>query len=310
MYSTRLAHLLLVVLSIVTFTQAAWFDFTLLQRSDGLVIRQDTNSSSAAAADDDKPVASASATEAAPTTSEKEKTTKAEETTTEAPPPATTSDKPAPTTKDDPPAPTTKDGNNGGGAAPVPSPTKDTPTAQPTNGGGSQPSPTSGGGGGGNVNPAPTTSSDGDKTTAAPSTTAKPYTTVVTIFSTLENGDVSTAVSSSTVTPTLAQESSSKNDNEGMSKETQNTIIGVCVGVGGAIVLAVVGLLIWRLRKRRQDQEDGEDLVNYGAGTSQFNSGGPEKLEPGGGSVSGRSPFQSTLESYHAPAQSNTGTNF
>lgn len=305
MYSTRLAHLLLVVLSIVTFTQAAWFDFTLLQRSDGLVIRQDTNSSSAAAADDN-PAASASATEAAPTTSEEEKTTKAEETTTQAPPPATTSDTPAPTTKDDPPAPTTTNDNNGGGATPASSPTSNVPTTQPTNGG-SQPSSTNGGGGG-NANPAPTASSNGDKTTAAPSTTAKPYTTVVTIFSTMENGDVSTAVSSSTVTPTLAQESS-KNDNEGMSKETQNTIIGVCVGVGGAIVLAVAGLLIWRLRKRRQDQEDGEDLVNYGAGTSQFNSGGPEKMEPGG-SVSGRSPFQSTLESYHAPAQSNTGTNF
>ena len=62
MYSTRLAHLLLVVLSIVTFTQAAWFDFNLLQRSDGLVIRQDTNSSSAAATDDDTPAASASPT--------------------------------------------------------------------------------------------------------------------------------------------------------------------------------------------------------------------------------------------------------
>jgi len=91
-----------------------------------------------------------------------------------------------------------------------------------------------------------------------------------------------------------------------MSSQTKNTIIGVCVGVGGAIILAVIGVLIWRLRRRR-NQEENEDLVNYGAGTSQFNSG-PEKSEAGG-SASGRSPFQSTLESYHAPS-SNTGTNF
>jgi uncharacterized protein (TIGR03382 family) len=92
-----------------------------------------------------------------------------------------------------------------------------------------------------------------------------------------------------------------------MKDSTRNTIIGVCVGVGGAIILAVAGVLIWRLRRRRQ-QDDNEDLVNYGAGTSQFNSG-PEKSEASG-SMSGRSPFQSTLESYHAPTQSNTGTNF
>jgi hypothetical protein len=132
---------------------------------------------------------------------------------------------------------------------------------------------------------------------------------MVVVTTTNPAGQTETYSSSAVVTSTgTISQASSSNDNATMSPSTKKTIIGVCVGVGGAIVLAVAGVMFWRLRRRGQG-DDTEDLVNYGAGTSQFNSG-PEKSEPAGGSVSNRSPFQSTLESYHAPTQSNTGTNF
>lgn len=92
-----------------------------------------------------------------------------------------------------------------------------------------------------------------------------------------------------------------------MPPSTKKTIIGVCVGVGGAIVLAAAGVLFWRLRSKRRSQEENEELVSYGDGF-----GGPgtaEKSEPSG-STATRSPFQSTLESYHAPTQTNAASNF
>lgn len=88
----------------------------------------------------------------------------------------------------------------------------------------------------------------------------------------------------------------------------RNVIIGVTVGVGGAIILAAGGILYWRLRNKRRSQEENEELISYGAGF-----GGPgtaEKSEASGPSASARSPFQSTLENYHAPTQTNAASNF
>lgn len=93
-----------------------------------------------------------------------------------------------------------------------------------------------------------------------------------------------------------------------MSQETKSTIIGVCVGVGGAIILAAAGVLFWRLRSKRRSQEENEELVSYGDGFA--GPGSAEKTEPSGASAAGRSPFQSTLESYHAPSQANAASNF
>ncbi|KAK7917152.1 hypothetical protein PG985_010760 [Apiospora marii] len=315
MYSTRLIRLLMVALSIFTIAQATWFDMNILKRSPGLLDdlarADDSSNSTAAAADESKPAASVSnaptpepTTTAAPETTDKpaDPTTSEQ---TKGPDPTTSkgNDSPTPTA-----APTTPTGGGGGGPT--------TPTPSPTG-------PSSDGGNGGNSggNTSPTTRVTSVKTTSdgktfevpqtltetpKPTTTAKPFTTIFTYTTTLSDGRTSAVETQSVVTPTLSEGQTNSGDN-GMAPQTRNTIIGVCVGVGGAIVLAAVGVLVWRLRARRRDQDDGEDLVNYGAGTSQFNNAGPEKNEPG--SMSGRSPFQSTLESYHAPS-SNTGTNF
>lgn len=94
-----------------------------------------------------------------------------------------------------------------------------------------------------------------------------------------------------------------------MSDSTKKIIIGVVVGVGGAIVLAVAGLFAWRIWGRKKASEENDGLMSY-------NNGAEGKSEVGGlnaGSTvtgSGRSPFQSTLESYHAPSNVNASSNF
>lgn len=109
-------------------------------------------------------------------------------------------------------------------------------------------------------------------------------------------------------TPGFSGNDGLKNTNSGLSATARNTIIGVTVGVGGAIILAAAGILYWRLRNKRRSQEENEELISYGAGF-----GGPgtaEKSETSGASAGARSPFQSTLETYHAPTQTNAASNF
>lgn len=316
MYSTRLIRLLMVALSIFTVAQATWLDMNMLKRSPGVLDdlaragESNNDNNSTTAADESKPAASVSnaptpepsTTAAAETSAKPADPTTSEQTKSPDPTTSKGGDTPTPTA-----APTTPTSGGGGGqTTPVPSPSE-----------------TSNGGSGGTIvfTPPPTTRVTSVKTTSdgktfdvpqtvtetpKPTTAAKPFTTVFTYTTTLSDGRTSAVETQSVVTPALSQGQSNSGDN-GMTPQTRNTIIGVCVGVGGAIILAAVGVLVWRLRARRRDQDDGEDLVNYGAGTSQFNNAGPEKNEPA--SMSGRSPFQSTLESYHAPS-SNTGTNF
>jgi hypothetical protein len=86
-----------------------------------------------------------------------------------------------------------------------------------------------------------------------------------------------------------------------MSPQTRNTVIGVVVGVGGAIILGGLALVAWRIWGRKKHQEESDGLMDYGSTAEK-----PES----GGSMTGRTPFQSTLESYHAPTQVNTAANF
>jgi predicted negative regulator of RcsB-dependent stress response len=82
-----------------------------------------------------------------------------------------------------------------------------------------------------------------------------------------------------------------------MSTKTRNTIIGVVVGVGGAIVLGALALVAWRIWGRKKQAEENDGLMAYDNGYS-----GAEKSEPSHSpstSTSQRNPFQSTLENYH-----------
>jgi len=144
-----------------------------------------------------------------------------------------------------------------------------------------------------------------ESTDAPPPKTSEEVKTI-THLSTLTYGDGSkstvTSESLTTQTPGLAGGSNGGSGGSGMTPQTRNTVIGVVVGIGGAIILIGLGFVAWRIwgRKRNQDEQDG--LMDY----TSPNDGKSEV----GGSMSGRTPFQSTLESYHAPTQVNQAANF
>ncbi|KAL2042193.1 hypothetical protein N7G274_004681 [Stereocaulon virgatum] len=88
----------------------------------------------------------------------------------------------------------------------------------------------------------------------------------------------------------------------GISSSTKKTIGGVIGGVGGAILLGGLAIVAWRIwgRKRRSGHDENDPM------DSQPGSSGREKRS----SVSGHSPFRSTLDQYHQAQPVNTASNF
>lgn len=87
-----------------------------------------------------------------------------------------------------------------------------------------------------------------------------------------------------------------------MSSGQKKTIIGVVVGVGGAILVGGLAAVAWRFRGRRKNtSDDADDYADLGSSPS-----GMEKSN----SLNGTSPFKSTLDQYHGPGQVNTASNF
>jgi len=133
------------------------------------------------------------------------------------------------------------------------------------------------------------------------------YTSVLTV----SGGSLSTSYSSSTVssakstgTP-AASLSSDSTSSTSMSTKTRNTVIGVVVGVGGAIVLVGLGVVAWRIWGRKKNEDENDGLMGFRDGSSGM---GHEKT--GSASAAGN-PFQSTLENYHNPARNvNASSNF
>lgn len=314
----------MVALSATTVTHAAFMDVELFGgvHHEGAVRRQDLLTSLLSTDAIATPTAAASS----PSTTEEPTTASADDTTTTEPAPTTTeqptttdatSPTAEPTTTQDPtqdPTPTTDGQTTTTEASPTAGPTTtDGPTATST---------TTGGGAGGSSGTATATATDaGTSTTAeptttnAPSTTLSSYTSVVTEVTVVttrdESGQETTFQTSTTRTSTGASLVTSQPDtssnNPSMAQGTRNIIIGVTVGVGGAIVLGVAGLLFWRLRNKRRNSEESEDLVSYGNG---FGGPGTAEKSEAPSNPGGRSPFQSTLESYHAPTQTNAASNF
>ncbi|KAK3393110.1 hypothetical protein B0H63DRAFT_516316 [Podospora didyma] len=205
------------------------------------------------------------------------------------PPSPSTSSTPAPPkSTSTPPSPSS--------STPPPPPPSSTPTsaARPSS---SSPLP-----------PDVTSSPPAASTTPPPETkdsTTKPSQIVDTITetftSTLEDGSTITSTKTSTKTSNPTLSDGTTNQSQGMTPQTRNTVIGVVVGVGGAIILAGLAFVAYRVWGRKKSQLEDDGLGDY---TSTA-----DKSEATG-SMSGRTPFQSTLESYHAPTQVNTASNF
>ena len=87
-----------------------------------------------------------------------------------------------------------------------------------------------------------------------------------------------------------------------MSTANKNIIIGVVVGVGGAIILGGIAVVAWRLRRGRNSRGPGDedDLMNSGTAVG---SSSHETSTVG-------SPFKTTLDQYHNPGPVNQASNF
>ncbi|KAI0021347.1 hypothetical protein F4780DRAFT_285458 [Xylariomycetidae sp. FL0641] len=308
MYSTRLLSILMLALSILISTRAAWFDGRQIQG------RQDLVSVGVGAADSTTSDASAETTTSEPseTTTESADTTTEDTSTPTTTPEETSEDTPTPT-----PTPDTTTTPDEPSTTETPSTTEDTattPTDTATTGPITSPPTTTTDGSSQPTSDAGDSSSEdssSDGSSSKKTTTHKPTTSTTIVLTTItQDGHttVSSSASAVTYTPGLNADGSA-DETSGLSQDKKNIIIGVTVGVGGAIVLAVLGLLVWRLRSKKRNQEENEELVSYGNGF-----GGPgtaEKSEASGPSATtSRSPFQSTLESYHAPTRANAASNF
>lgn len=336
MYTTRLLQLLLVALSVICVAHA--FPGDLHSGSRRIIRRQNTGSSSG----DSSNAAPTSAAETVPTSSaavESQSETAPSASATQDNQPSTvivtnTIETTAPTvpqTTEKQPQSTSEESVSS--TDPVPDTTSEqtTAVADPTT------VPTTEIQSSINNEPVPTSSSSEPANTSVPETTAAPlptstaandvtssdnkdtqkttFTPVTSTFVdvvTRTNSDgaleTMTTTTKSTSTPGLNSNDNSSSSS-GMSTKTRNTVIGVVVGVGGAIVVGALGLVAWRIWGRKKQAEENDGLMNYNSGYNPV-----EKSEPGssGGNSNPpqRNPFQSTLENYHQPTQVNASSNF
>jgi hypothetical protein len=305
MHSPQLTQLLALALSVGTVTQASWLDsrvFGQVNYENAVVKRQVVSSTGTV-----RPTSVSEVTLIPPTST---RITSEEETPTTAPTTSeeeeeTTSPTSNPTTSEDDPAPTTSNGN--AGTTPTTAVPAPTPTTTIDSTGGTivtTPPPTS------QPSDSPTPTSEGEVETQSTTEVPVETTSIITRVMTLPNGSQSTSLESSVYTtsvPTPATGGDNSGGGSNITPEQRNIIIGVCVGVGGAIILGVGGLLFWRLRNKRRSTDNNDDITGYSTG---FATGAAEKPDSSASPGTGRSPFQSTLESYHAPTQTNAASNF
>ncbi|ATY61183.1 Mid2-like cell wall stress sensor [Cordyceps militaris] len=108
-------------------------------------------------------------------------------------------------------------------------------------------------------------------------------------------------------TPTPGLNSDKDGATSGMPVKTRNTVIGVVVGIGGAILLGAAGMVAYRIWGRKKQSEESDGLMSYDLSTNGY-----EKHEPSNSITSNtqRTPFQSTLDNYHQPSNVNPSSNF
>ncbi|KHN94269.1 uncharacterized protein MAM_07905 [Metarhizium album ARSEF 1941] len=154
--------------------------------------------------------------------------------------------------------------------------------------------------------PAQTTSSSSKPTSSTPTPVVQ---TSVGVFTKTDADGSKTTFSSTMKTTSTPGLTSGDGETTGMPTKTRNTVIGVVVGVGGAIVLGALGLVAWRIWGRKKHSEEDDGLMAFDMSATR----GVEKSERGssaGGAHTQRNPFQSTLENYHQPGQVNASANF
>ncbi|KAL2161286.1 hypothetical protein VTH06DRAFT_8506 [Thermothelomyces fergusii] len=313
----RALRFLVLGLSAISVAEATFGGMNVSGRDvKGLQRRQDDEDGAPTDSTDSDPVTSTTPPEEPPTTSSSEEPTSEPETSTSnsPSPPTTTSSPPTTTPTTTRPPPVTSNSE-----PPKPPPTStssDEPEPTPTNppdqddNNNNDNNDNNDGGNGDDDDdddaPDTTSSSSRPQPTNSPTKQPEPTTFTITHIITTTRDDGSpvtyTSETKTTQTPGLVDPGSDDEPSSGMSTQTRNTVIGVVVGVGGAIVLGGLALVAWRIWGRKKPQEESDGLMDYNSAIeSKPDSGGPGAA---------RSPFQSTLESYHAPTQVNTAANF
>jgi hypothetical protein len=166
--------------------------------------------------------------------------------------------------------------------------------------------------------PAPPPTSSTDSTTSeqtpppdATSTTSSKHftTTVVTVSGTTIHQTVpAPEPTGSNPTEAPGLNPGEKNDEDsGLDDGQKHIIIGVVVGVGGAILLGGLAVVAWRVWGRKKNEYGDEDEDMMSAGTAVGSSGRDKASSP---SNAGSSPFKSTLDQYHNPGPVNAASNF
>jgi hypothetical protein len=123
--------------------------------------------------------------------------------------------------------------------------------------------------------------------------------------STLANVMTTTSTPAAEATSPSLNGDSKSSSGSGVSSSDRKIIIGVVVGVGGAIVLGVLAVVIWRIHKKRSEQynDDDDDLMGGTAVGSGPREKAPSPAQSG-------TPFRSTLDQYHNPGPVNAASNF
>ncbi|KID75399.1 uncharacterized protein G6M90_00g060140 [Metarhizium brunneum] len=278
MYSKQILQQLLVAVAIVSVAQSTWLDLNKID-VQALAARQLSDLVGGTSA-------SESSTQSTPTTESTPSST------------STPSSSPTSTPSSTPATPTTPSSSSS--STPSSTPASATPSATPeaTSSSASTPSST--------FVPVQTTSSSSTPTSSTPTPVVQ---TSVEVWTTTNTNGSKTVLSSTTRTTSTPGLTSGDGETTGMSTKTRNTVIGVVVGVGGAIVLGALGLVAWRIWGRKKHSEENDGLMAYDMSAT----GGVEKSERGssaGGAHTQRSPFQSTLENYHQPSQVTASSNF
>ncbi|KAL3453817.1 hypothetical protein BJX65DRAFT_77796 [Aspergillus insuetus] len=152
------------------------------------------------------------------------------------------------------------------------------------------------------------TSTDSNNDDDEPTSTAS--VTTITTTQTIDGTPVPTTFTSTNSESSEATESpglsgSSDDSDSGLSSNQKNIIIGVVVGVGGAILIGAIGVVAWRIRARRRNAQD-DDVTDLMSGTA-VGSGVREKAPS---PAAGGTPFRSTLDQYHNPGPVNAASNF
>ncbi|KAK9491933.1 hypothetical protein V1508DRAFT_420383 [Lipomyces doorenjongii] len=147
----------------------------------------------------------------------------------------------------------------------------------------------------------PSTSPDPAPTTASTSAESDHVTTIfVTVSgsaipkatSTILSSSISSSLSTANPTPTFASSSTNNSGNSSsLSSSQKRIVIGVVVGVGGAIVLGILAYIIYRIWLRKRGTDVGRRSAIDTAGLAMN-----EEEDTA-------DPFRSNLDRYHQPNQ-------